>query len=168
MTLTSVTAQTILETLIELERLPPTPTKPTNRFSLSRRHNGVVYVSSMTPRTSEGIEISGPILSGDVGLDLALLAAEWAAANSLRALCDDLNTDDATATGVLDVLVFCNSSAGFGAQSEIADAATSLMGRVFPESSDPVRGAIGAASLVRDSTVVVKASYLLSSSSSPS
>lgn len=156
-----VSAAEIRATLARLERLPRPLAPPANKFSLARFHAGVVYVSSMTPIDANGQEMVGEIEPSR--LENGCLAAEWSAANSLLGLCSELDARGVACLGALDMLVFCNAPAGFGLQSLVADAASGLVEKVMPGFPQAARGAIGAQSLVRDVSVVVKASYLVTS-----
>lgn len=136
---------------------------PPNRFLLSKRVGDLVFVSSVTPVTSDGLELAGEIGS-DVSIAEARIAARWCAANSLACLIEGLE-ESVEIYGPIDVMVFCNAPAGFGQQSEIADGASEVFEELFGPNGSHTRGAIGASSLVRNASVVLKASYHVRSGS---
>ncbi|TDD28372.1 RidA family protein [Kribbella turkmenica] len=127
-----------------------------NRFLAARKAGNLVFVSSVTPRRSDGSEVSGKILV-DVSVDAAKDAAKWCVANSLAALASVV--DPTTVVGVVDMLVACNTAQEFGDHSEIADAASLHLEALFGAAGRHTRGAIGCASLVRNVCVVAKIVY---------
>lgn len=129
-----------------------------NLFARARTAGDLVLVSSATPVTDHGTELTG-VIGLDISIETGILAAKWCAANSLVALAEELDRHGDVSFGPLDVLVFCRTLPGFGDQSIIADGASELLGEIFPMAQGHARAAIGAASLVRGSAVVLKASY---------
>lgn len=155
--MTGVGQQDIVERLAGLGYRRPAPA-PTNRFAGARVHrSGLCFVSSVTPVMPEG-EMHG-VIGVDVTEDQAIAASAWCAANSLWLLGDAISRDHLTVENVIDVLVFVNCPAGYGRHSLVADGASDLFHAVFETNEGHTRGAVGAGSLVRNSVVVVKATY---------
>lgn len=156
----SLDSRDILARLGRLDFRPPAPSAPINRFRPARIVGDLCFVSSMTPLRADGTEIRGQI-GGDAAIEDAEEAARWCVANSLAWLAAEVEASSRRVDDVVDMVVYCNAVPGFGDQSVVADAASKLLEDVLPASLGHARGAIGASSLVRNSLVVAKVTYLL-------
>jgi len=119
----------------------------------------LAFVASATPMREDGTE-----LVGKVGCDIDLILAQEAAclcvAHSLSLLQETIGSPiEERLTGVVDLTFFINADPSFNGHSTIADAGSRLLIDGLGAIGGHARSAIGAGSLVRNVSVVLKAVY---------
>jgi len=118
------------------------------------RDGRTIYLSGQVPRVGTTVVVTGRV--GDaVSLDKAREGAQICALRSLALLRRALGSLDAVEK-VLRVGVFVQCTADFAQQSEVADAASDLLHRVFGEAGVHVRTAVGVYALPKNATVEVE------------
>jgi enamine deaminase RidA (YjgF/YER057c/UK114 family) len=133
----------------------------TNQFEAGVKAADLVFVSSATPLRNDGTEVCGKV-GGEVDLGLAQEAARLCVAHSLSLLIRAAEGPlDERIDRVVDVMFFINAVPAFGEHSLVADAGSNLLITVLGSRGTHSRSAIGAGSLVRNVSVVMKAVYRL-------
>lgn len=133
--------------------------KITNSFKPAVQVNDLIFVSSATPLQLDGTEIKGKVGS-DVDLATAQKAACLCLAHSLTLLREVIGEPlDKRIVRAVDLTFFINAIPTFDNHSEIADAASNLLISGLGSKGEHSRSAIGVGSLVRNVSVVLKATY---------
>jgi enamine deaminase RidA (YjgF/YER057c/UK114 family) len=117
-------------------------------------HDGIAHVSGHVPKTASG-DLHPGKLGRDVTLDQGRAAAELATLNALSSLEHELGSLDRVER-VVKIVVFVASAPGFNEQPKVADAASSLLNRIFGDEKRHARSAVGVAELPRNSSVEVE------------
>ncbi len=118
-----------------------------------------MFVSSATPLRPNGTEVRGKV-GTDIDLSMAEVAARLCVAHSLsllRFVIPELL--DERIDHVVDVMFFINALPTFEDHSAVADAGSKLLIEALGPRGTHSRSAIGAGSLVRNVSVVMKAVY---------
>lgn len=132
-----------------------------NSFLAARIVNDLAFVSSATPLRFDGTEVIGKV-GEKVNLEDAKEAARLCLAHSLSLLQCVLNVPiEERLSKVVDLTFMINGIPSFGNHSVIADAASDLLIEYFGEDGKHSRSAVGVGSLVRNCSVVLKATYEL-------
>lgn len=120
-------------------------------YASAVRDGRTVYLSGQVPRVGSTVVVTGRV--GDaVSLEQARLAAQICTLRALAILRQTLGSLDAVER-VLRVTVFIQSTADFTQQSEVADAASDLLHRVFGEAGVHTRTSVGVYSLPKNAAV---------------
>ncbi|RZL90476.1 MAG: RidA family protein, partial [Variovorax sp.] len=120
-------------------------------YASAVREGRTVYLSGQVPRVGSTVVVTGRV--GDaVSLEQARLAAQICTLRALAILRQTLGSLDAVER-VLRVTVFIQSTADFTQQSEVADAASDLLHRVFGEAGVHTRTSVGVYSLPKNAAV---------------
>ncbi|KXK05255.1 MAG: endoribonuclease L-PSP [Acidobacteria bacterium OLB17] len=132
-----------------------------NSFSPAVLIGDLAFVSSATPLRQDGSEITGKI--GDqIDISEAKEAACLCLAHSLSLLQLAVGEPlDGRLVRAVDLTFFMNAASDFGKQSEIADTASNLLLDILGPNGAHSRSALGAGSLVRGVSVVLKGLYQL-------
>ena len=120
-------------------------------YASAVRDGRTVYLSGQVPRVGGTVVVTGRV--GDaVSLEQVRLAAQICTLRALAILRQTLGSLDAVER-VLRVTVFIQSTADFTQQSEVADAASDLLHRVFGEAGVHTRTSVGVYSLPKNAAV---------------
>ncbi|MES2942772.1 MAG: RidA family protein [Pseudomonadota bacterium] len=126
------------------------------------RHGDTVYVSGQLPRNGSQV-----MLPGRVGEALTLAQAQQAARicvlRALHVLHRQLGSLD-TLAQVLQMTVYTQSAADFTQQSEVADAASSMLQAVLGEAGIHSRTSVGVYQLPKNASVELNLTVALHSS----
>lgn len=131
----------------------------TNSFEPAVQIHDLIFVSSATPRRPDGTEICGKV-GTEISLETAKEAACFCVVHSLSLLRDVIgeSLDDRIVRAV-DLTFFINATSTFCCHSDVADAGSDLLIGSLGTNGVHARSAIGAGSLVRNVSVVLKAVY---------
>jgi len=128
--------------------LPPAP-QPRGSYAPCHVHAVAdqrwVAVSGQTSRIN-GLPLAGACEAGG-DLQPARHAAAVAMLNTLAALRTGCNGELARVQHVVRLRGFVRSAPGFGAHSQVLDAASDVLAIAFPQHALPARSALGVASL---------------------
>jgi enamine deaminase RidA (YjgF/YER057c/UK114 family) len=120
------------------------------------RDGRTLYTSGQVPRVGTTVAVTGRV--GDaVSLDKAREAAQICALRCLTLLRRELGSLDGIEK-LLRVGVFVQCTAEFTQQSEVADAASDLLHRVFGDAGVHVRTAVGVYQLPKNASVELEMS----------
>lgn len=115
------------------------------------RHGDTAYVSGQIPRVGSTV-----VVTGKAGLDVSLadaqLAAKVCAMRALAILAQNLESLDAISQA-LRMTVYVQSSKDFTQQSEVSDAASSVLYAVLGEAGVHTRTSVGVAQLPKNAAV---------------
>jgi enamine deaminase RidA (YjgF/YER057c/UK114 family) len=131
--------------------LPPvgTSTKYVNHRAVGES----IHIAGQLPYRDGVLESQG-VLGLDVDLETGRELARRAVVNCLAEAADAVSGLDKVR--IVQMLVFVASTAEFGQQSTVADAASELLVEVLGENGRHARTAIGVASLPRNSPVEIQ------------
>ena len=115
------------------------------------RDGRTVYISGQVPRVGSTVMVTGRV-GEQVSLDEARKAAQICALRALAILRRTLGSLDAIEK-ILRIGVFVQCTADFTQQSEVADAASDLMHRVFGEAGVHTRTSVGVYALPKNAAV---------------
>ena len=115
------------------------------------RHGDTAYVSGQIPRVGSTVVVAGCVGDG-VTLAKAQLAAKVCAMRALALLAQNLGSLDAISQA-LRMTVYVQSSKDFTQQSEVSDAASSVLYAVLGEAGVHARTSVGVAQLPKNATV---------------
>ncbi|CAN7704611.1 MULTISPECIES: RidA family protein [unclassified Variovorax] len=115
------------------------------------RDGRTVYISGQVPRVGSTVMVTGRV-GEQVSLDGARKAALICALRALAILRQTLGSLDAIEK-ILRIGVFVQCTADFTQQSEVADAASDLMHRVFGEAGVHTRTSVGVYALPKNAAV---------------
>ena len=124
-----------------------------SKYVNHRTVSSSVYVSGQLPYR-DGELLGQGILGRDVDVETARALARQAALNALAVAADAVGQLDRVR--VVQMLVFVASTAEFGEQARVADAASELLVEVLGENGRHARTAIGVAGLPRNSPVEIQ------------
>lgn len=120
-------------------------------YASAVRDGRTVYISGQVPRVGSTVMVTGRV--GDqVSLDEAREAAQICALRALAILRQTLGSLDAIER-ILRIGVYVQCSADFTQHSEVADAASDLMHRVFGEAGVHTRTSVGVYALPKNAAV---------------
>ncbi|MEP6721001.1 MAG: RidA family protein [Variovorax sp.] len=120
-------------------------------YASAVRDGRIVYLSGQVPRVGSTVVVTGRVGEA-VSLDQARLAAQICTLRALAILRQTLGSLDAVEK-MLRVTVYTQSTPDFAQQSEVADAASDLLHRVFGEAGMHTRTSVGVYSLPKNATV---------------
>ncbi|SDD33234.1 Enamine deaminase RidA, house cleaning of reactive enamine intermediates, YjgF/YER057c/UK114 family [Variovorax sp. CF079] len=115
------------------------------------RDGRTVYISGQVPRVGSTVMVTGRV-GEQVSLDEARKAAQICALRALAILRQTLGSLDAIEK-ILRIGVLVQCTADFTQQSEVADAASDLMHRVFGEAGVHTRTSVGVYALPKNAAV---------------
>lgn len=117
------------------------------------RDGRTVYLSGQVPRVGTEVVVTGRV-GEQVPLERARLAAQICALRALALLRRTLGSLDEVAQ-VLRVTVYVQCTSDFTQHSEVADAASDLLHRVFGEAGIHTRTSVGVMALPKNAAVEV-------------
>ncbi len=132
--------------------LPPVA-PPKGIYVPAKKVGAQVWTSGQLPLVRGDLPATG-LVGAEVSVDDAKACARIAALNALAAI-DAVVGLDAVAS-VAKVVGFVASAPGFGAQPQVVNGASELMGEVFGSSGEHARSAIGVAALPLGAPVEVE------------
>jgi enamine deaminase RidA (YjgF/YER057c/UK114 family) len=124
-----------------------------SRYASHQRLDSSIYIAGQLPYV-EGVLPAQGVLGRDVSVDQAQELARLAAVNALAVASGAVG--DLDEVRVVQMLVFVASTAEFGEQSTVADAASELLLSVLGDNGRHARTAIGVAGLPRNSPVEIQ------------
>lgn len=127
------------------------PIKIGGDYTPALRDGDLIYVSGQIPRVGDEIAVVGAA-GADVSLDRARFGAQISTLRALalaRQLCGSLGA----VVGVPRVSVFIRSAPDFTQHSEVADAASQLLGTILGPHATHTRTSVGVAQLPKGATV---------------
>jgi enamine deaminase RidA (YjgF/YER057c/UK114 family) len=131
-----------------------TDVNPAGDYSVSRTVGDLVFTAGMTPRR-DGVLIATGVLGRDVLAEDGRALASYAAGRALEAAVASFKEGDQLAS-IVSMTVFIATDPSFTQLSYVADGATERIRDALPESTMPVRAAIGVASLPGGAPVEVQ------------
>jgi enamine deaminase RidA (YjgF/YER057c/UK114 family) len=145
--------------IAELGLILPPPPKPGGNYVPWRIGGGLLFLSGVGPRLSDGTSMTGKV--GDaVNLEQAYRAARQCGLNLIANMRAALGTLDRVDT-ILKVLGMVNAMPDFKEQPRVINGCTDLFVEVFGDNGRPARSAVGMGSLPGDISVEVEAIVLL-------
>jgi enamine deaminase RidA (YjgF/YER057c/UK114 family) len=132
--------------------LPPVAT-PAGVYLPARRSGSMVFTAGQLPLVGGALPVTGKVGAG-VDPETAADLARTCALNALAAVHDLVGLD--SVTGVIKVVGFVASAAGFTGQPKVINGASDLLGEVFGEAGRHARSAVGVAELPLDSPVEIE------------
>jgi enamine deaminase RidA (YjgF/YER057c/UK114 family) len=120
-------------------------------YASAVRDGRTVWLSGQVPRVGSTVVMKGRIGS-DTSLDRAREAAQICTLRALAILRQTLGSLDAI-DKILRVTVYMQTTPDFTQQSEVADAASDLLYRVFGEAGVHTRTSVGVYSLPKNASV---------------
>jgi enamine deaminase RidA (YjgF/YER057c/UK114 family) len=142
------------ERLRQLGLKLPSAASPSFDYVPVLREGSLVYVAGQLPKEDGEVRITGRC--GDqVDVEAAQRAAEICTLQGIACAAEHLGDVDRVG-GVLRVTGFVASAPEFHDQPRVLDACSGLLRRVFGESGQHVRSAVGVASLPRRSPVEIE------------
>ncbi|MBE7436864.1 MAG: RidA family protein [Spirochaetales bacterium] len=145
-----ILSQRLKELGLTLPDVPP----PVAAYVPARISGGLVYTSGQLPLKKGHLLLSGSLHREDQVADAAL-AAEQCFLNALAAALQM----QVTLQGVLKLTVFVASGPDFIWQHLVANGASALAQKVFGESGQHVRSAVGVSSLPLNASVELEAIF---------
>lgn len=130
--------------------LPDAP-EPVAEYVPSVRTGNLVFLSGTLPLADGELTATGKV-GDDLDVEAGKDAARQACLNSLAGLRAELGSLDRVRR-IVRIVVHVNSADGFAKQHEVADGASTLLGKVFGEKGRHSRLALGAPGLPLDSPV---------------
>ena len=122
------------------------------------RDGRTIYLSGQVPRVGTTVVVTGRV-GEQVSLEKAREAAQICALRCLTLLRRELGSLDGIEK-LLRVGVFVQCTADFTQQSEVADAASDLLHRVFGDAGVHVRTAVGVYALPKNASVELEMTAL--------
>jgi enamine deaminase RidA (YjgF/YER057c/UK114 family) len=110
-----------------------------------------VYISGQVPRVGDTVVVTGRV-GAETTLDQACTAAKICTLRALAILRQTLGSLEAV-DKILRVTVFAQTTPDFTQHSEVADAASELLHRVFGEQGVHTRTSVGVYSLPKNASV---------------
>lgn len=142
------------ERLRQLGLRLPAAASPSFDYVPARREGALVYVAGQLPKEEGEVRITGRC-GDDVDVATAQRAAEICTLQGIACAAEHLGDVDDVG-GVLRVTGFVASAPDFHDQPRVLDTCSGLLRRVFGESGQHVRSAVGVASLPRRSPVEIE------------
>jgi len=115
------------------------------------RDGRTAYLSGQVPRVGTEVVVTGRV-GAETSLDQARLAAQICTLRALAILRQSLGSLDAV-DKVLRITAYMQTTPDFTQQSEVADAASDLLHRVFGEAGVHTRTSVGVYSLPKNAAV---------------
>jgi enamine deaminase RidA (YjgF/YER057c/UK114 family) len=143
----------IEQRLQELDLPLPEATAPLYHYVPVVIHQGVAYVSGQVPRIDGNVPFTGKV-GAEVSVEQARQVAEMCVLKGLSCLKAEIGSLDRIER-ILKVTGFVQSAPGFSRQSNVLDAASELLERIFGEKGVHARTAIGAAELPSNTPVEI-------------
>ncbi len=132
----------------------PEVAKPVAAYVPAVRTGNVVYTSGQLPLRAGQLIATGKV-GAEVSPDLAVECAQQCALNALAAIKSVIG-DLSRVERVVKVVAFVASTPDFTGQPGVANGASELMGKVFGNSGQHARSAVGVAVLPLDAPVEVE------------
>jgi enamine deaminase RidA (YjgF/YER057c/UK114 family) len=145
--------------ITDLGLILPPPPKPGGNYVPWRIGAGLLFLSGVGPRLSDGTSMTGKV-GATVNIEQAYRAARQCGLNLLANTRAALGTLDRVDT-VLKVLGMVNAVPEFVDQPKVINGCTDLFVEVFGDSGRPARSAVGMGSLPGDISVEIEAIILL-------
>lgn len=142
------------ERLEELGLGVPEVAKPVAAYVPAVRTGNFVYTSGQLPLRAGQLIATGKV-GAEVSPDLAVECAQQCALNALAAIKSVIG-DLSRVERVVKVVAFVASTPDFTGQPGVANGASELMGKVFGNSGQHARSAVGVAVLPLDAPVEVE------------
>ncbi len=143
--------------LTELGITLPRAAKPVGAYVAALRHNDTLLLSGQIPMQDGQLAYSGKV--GDARtLEDAQAAARICSLNAIAAAAAAVDGVD-NLRGVLKVVVYVASAAGFTDQHKVANGASDLLVDIFGEAGRHARAAVGVAELPLNATVEVDITF---------
>lgn len=142
------------ERLEELGLGVPEVAKPVAAYVPAVRTGNFVYTSGQLPLRAGQLIATGKV-GAEVSPDLAVECAQQCALNALAAIKSVIG-DLSRVERVVKVVAFVASTPDFTGQPGVANGASELMGKVFGDSGQHARSAVGVAVLPLDAPVEVE------------
>jgi len=142
------------ERLEELGLGVPEVAKPVAAYMPAVRTGNFVYTSGQLPLRAGQLIATGKV-GAEVSPDLAVECAQQCALNALAAIKSVIG-DLSRVERVVKVVAFVASTPDFTGQPGVANGASELMGKVFGDSGQHARSAVGVAVLPLDAPVEVE------------
>jgi len=120
-------------------------------YASAVRDGRTVWLSGQVPRVGSTVVVTGRI-GAETSLDQAREAAQICTLRALAILRQTLGSLDAI-DKILRVTVYMQTTPDFTQQSEVADAASDLLYRVFGEAGVHTRTSVGVYSLPKNASV---------------
>lgn len=114
-------------------------------------HGDTAYVSGQIPRVGSQIVVTGRV-GDDVSLERAQLAAKICIMRALALLRNHLGGLDKVAK-ILKLNVYTQAADSFASQSEVADAASEILFRIFGDNGKHTRTSVGVFTLPKNAAV---------------
>lgn len=133
-------------------------------YASEAAHGNVVYVSGQIPRVGSAVALVGRVGSR-VSLAEAQRAAEICTLRALAVLHKAYGLE--RVERILKLNVFVQSAEDFTQQSEVADAASTLLVNVFGEAGKPTRTSVGVCQLPKNAAVELDVVVALYPSNNP-
>ena len=138
--------------------LPPPP-KPLGNYVPYRIGAGLLFLSGVGPRRSDGTSVTGKV-GAAIDVPAAYQAARLCGMNLLTNMRTALGSLDRVDT-ILKVLGMVNAVPDFGQHPAVINGCTDLFVEVFGDAGRPARSAVGMGSLPNDISVEIEAIVLL-------
>jgi enamine deaminase RidA (YjgF/YER057c/UK114 family) len=145
--------------ITDLGLILPPPPKPGGNYVPWRIGAGLLFLSGVGPRLSDGTSMTGKV-GAAVNIEQAYRAARQCGLNLLANTRAALGTLDRVDT-VLKVLGMVNAVPEFVDQPKVINGCTDLFVEVFGDAGRPARSAVGMGSLPGDISVEIEAIILL-------
>ena len=145
------------ERLKELAITLPAVTKPVGAYVPALRHGDLLYLSGQVPLVDGKVAFTGKVGDGKT-LEDAITAARVCALNAIAVAADAAGGIE-NIKGVVKVVVYVASAAGFTDQHKAANGASNLLAEVFGEAGRHARAAVGVSELPLNSTVEVDVTF---------
>ena len=129
------------------------PLQAVNTYQLAVLHDGTLHVSGQLPRNAQGVAVCGSA-GGTATLEAAQHAARICAVRALAVMRQTLGSLEAVER-LLAMTVYVHSAPDFTQQSEVADAASSLLHDFFGSAGQHARSAVGVLQLPKNATVEI-------------
>jgi enamine deaminase RidA (YjgF/YER057c/UK114 family) len=123
-------------------------------YSVARIAGNLVFTAGMTPR-ADGALIATGLVGAEVSESDARALTAVATERALRA-AESVLSGSAQLVEAISLTVYVAADSGFTRLSYVADAASGVIGQRFPEADQPVRAAVGVASLPGGAPVEVQ------------
>jgi len=133
------------EKLAELGLTLPAVAAPVGSYVPAKKSGHHIYTSGQLPFHDGTVVYTGKV-PDDVSVEDAMKGSEIAVLNAVAAVADVAGGIDAIKQ-VVRVVVFVNSSPGFGAQPKVANGASDLLAKIFGDAGRHARSAVGVAEL---------------------
>jgi enamine deaminase RidA (YjgF/YER057c/UK114 family) len=147
--------------IAELGLVLPPPPKPMGNYVPWRIGAGLLFLSGVGPRLSDGTSMTGKV-GAAVNVEQAYRAARQCGLNLLTNMRAALGSLDRVDT-VLKVLGMVNAVPDFGDHPRVINGCTDLFVEVLGDNGRPARSAVGMGSLPGDISVEIEAIVLLRS-----